>query len=294
MTVAAESSSTNDAPFDAFSREEVVAKARTENFPVALRVLPSELRIHLVAIYAYARFIDDLGDRFVGDRLAALDRAEAELDRAFKGESVHPVFAQIVATVNRFDIGREPLDNLVAANRLDQRKARYGSFEELEAYCALSANPVGRLVLGVFEASDERSVVLSDLICTGLQIIEHLQDIGEDARDGRVYFPKPDLDRFGVGISDLLGTDASPGVRRLVAFESGRARTLLTEGAPLIARLSGVRRLALAGFVGGGLAQLAEIEKRKFDVLGGLAKAPKRSVLRQIATLVLHAVRSTA
>jgi phytoene/squalene synthetase len=146
-------------------------------------------------------------------------------------------------------------------------------------------------VLGVFEASDERSVALSDRICTGLQIIEHLQDIGEDARDGRIYFPKPDLDRFGVGVSDLLGTDASPGVRRLVSFESGRARALLTEGAPLIARLSGVRRLALAGFVGGGFAQLGEIEKRKFDVLGGLAKAPKRAVLYQTATLAFRAVR---
>jgi len=288
MTVAPMSPSKGSALWE-FDADALAAKAQRENFPVALRVLPADIRTHLVAVYAYARFIDDLGDRYPGDRLEGLDRAEAELDLALAGESVHPVFVAIVETVRAIGTGRGPLDDLIAANRLDQRKTRYASFEELEGYCALSANPVGRLVLGIFGSADERSIGWSDQICTGLQLVEHLQDIGEDARDGRVYFPKPDLDRFGVGVSDLLGTDTSPGVRRLVSFESARARTLLIEGLPLVTRLTGVRRLALAGFVGGGFAQLDEIAKRRFDVLGGLAQASKWAVLRRTALIACHA-----
>ncbi|HWD25041.1 MAG TPA: squalene synthase HpnC [Acidimicrobiales bacterium] len=289
MTVSAAPFPVDGSDFDAFDTAGIAAKADRENFPVALRVLPAGIRAHLKAIYAYARLIDDLGDRHVGDRLAMLDRADAELTRAFAGSSVHRIFADIVETVRAIGASRGPLDDLLAANRLDQRKARYSSYEELEAYCALSANPVGRLVLGVLGVSDAHSIALSDRICTGLQLVEHLQDIGEDARDGRIYFPRPDLDRFGVGLSDLLGTDASPGVRRLVAFESARARALLDGGLPLVTRVHGAGRLALAGFVGGGLAQLDEIEKRQFDVLSRLAKAPKRTVLRRAAAIALRA-----
>jgi squalene synthase HpnC len=267
------------------------AKADSENFPVALRVLPNQIRAQLTAVYRYARFIDDLGDRYVGDRVAVLDRAEAELDRAFAGQSSHPVFVDVAETVAAIGMDRQPLDDLIAANRLDQRKIRYASFEELEAYCALSANPVGRLVLGIFGTQDARANEESDLICTGLQLVEHLQDIGEDSRDGRVYFPVPDLERFGVGVADLQGTATSPGVRRLVAFESARARSMLLAGLPLVARMSGVRRLAIAGFVGGGIAQLDEIAKRQFDVLGRLAKAPSRAVLRRAVTIAVRPLR---
>jgi squalene synthase HpnC len=292
MTIAAPSP-IGGSEFRAIDLDVLAAKADRENFPVALRVLPAEIRTHLTSVYAYARFIDDLGDRYVGDRLVMLDRAEAELDRAIAGAAAHPVFANVVETTRATGTGRQPLDDLIEANRLDQRKQRYASFEELEAYCALSANPVGRLVLGIFGATDARSIELSDRICTGLQLVEHLQDIGEDARDGRVYFPMPDLARFGVGVADLQSTHTSAGVRRLVAFESARAGSLLTEGLPLVARLSGARRLALAGFVGGGIAQLDEIARRQFDVLSSLAKAPKRAVLLRTIAIAIRAMRAS-
>lgn len=292
MTVSAAPSPVDGSDFEAFDVTAIADKAGQENFPVAMRILPGEIRSHLEAIYAYARLIDDLGDRHLGDRLEMLDRAEAELTRAFAGSPAHPIFVDVAETVRAIGASREPLDDLIAANRLDQRKARYSTYEELEAYCALSANPVGRLVLGAFGVSDAHSIALSDRICTGLQIVEHLQDLGEDARDGRIYFPQPDLERFGVGLSDLLGTDASPGVRRLVAFESARARALLDGGVALVGRIHGSGRLAIAGFVGGGLAQLDEIERRQFDVLSRLAKAPKRTVLGRLVALAWRAHRS--
>jgi squalene synthase HpnC len=273
------------APIDASA---LVAQAGAENFPVALRILPRSVRGDLVAIYAFARHIDDLGDRFPGDRLAALEEAQRALDRAWDGAPTDAVYAAVVSTARSTGVGRAPLDDLIEANRLDQRKTRYATYEELAAYCALSANPVGRLVLGAFGVHDERALRYSDAICTGLQLVEHLQDLGEDARAGRVYFPEPDLAEFGVGLPDLLGSATPPSVRRLVAFEAARARTLLAEGAPLVGRLRGARRVALAGFVGGGCAQLDAIERHAYDVLSSLVKAPRWSLLWTVARVATN------
>jgi squalene synthase HpnC len=250
------------------------------------------VRTRLEAIYAYARFVDDLGDRYSGDRLDALSWARSELDRAFLGEPTDRIFSDVVEIVTSTGIGRQPLDDLISANVVDQRKSRYATFGELEEYCALSAAPVGRLVLAIFDAYDERSVALSDAVCAGLQLVEHLQDLGEDARDGRVYFPECDLSTFDVTIDDLLAATASSGVRRLVAFESARARRLLVEGAPLASRLRGVRRAAIAGFIGGGIAQLDAIARANFDVLSSLVKAPTPSVIWRAGSIALRPARA--
>jgi len=155
---------------------------------------------------------------------------------------------------------------------------RYPSYEHLEAYCALSANPVGRLVLAVFGRRDAESAEFSDRVCTALQLVEHFQDVAEDFAAGRVYLPAEDLTRFGVGEPALAAGPATPAVRRLMAFEAARARRLLQSGRPLVAELSGWGRLAVAGFVGGGLAQLDAIERRGYDVLSGPVKATRARV----------------
>jgi len=256
----------------------VLAKAASENFPVALFVLPALLRGRLRAIYVFARAVDDLGDLYEGDRDAALDWAESEIRAAVRGEVTHPVFVETGSMARECGAPLQLFLDLIAANRLDQRKKRYRSFAELEDYCALSANPVGRLVLYAFGRSDDLAATYSDRICTALQVVEHLQDIAEDYLAGRVYLPSEDLAAFGVAEADLGAGTATPALRRLVAFECGRARRLLEEGTPLVRLLSGSERLAIAGFVGGGLAQIDAIAALDYDVTGQLAKAPKRSV----------------
>lgn len=258
----------------------ILAKAAAENFPVALRVLARQQRSSLMAIYGYARFVDDVGDLVEGDRTAQLDWVEAELDRALAGEASHPIFVQAGELARRYGIGRRPFADLIAANRQDQVVRCYRTFDELVGYCALSANPVGRLVLAVFGLEDATCAEWSDEICTALQVIEHLQDVAEDRAAGRVYLPLEDLDRFGVPLAALDEPSASPALRRLVAFECGRARSLLRAGRPLVRRASGGARLALAGFVGGGLAQLEAIEAVEYDVLGRRAKASPLAVAR--------------
>lgn len=258
-----------DAPFLAPAPQAVMARAQTENFPVASRVLPREGRAHLLAIYGFARLVDELGDSADGDRLAALDWLEGELDAAFEGRARHPLLSGLTPTLRECRLDREPFVRLIEANRLDQRRSRYETWDELRGYCRLSADPVGELVLAVLGQSTPRRIELSDLICTALQLTEHCQDVAEDHRAGRVYLPAEDLERFACSVEDLGAQHASTPLRSVLAFEVARARVLLDEGAPLIGELRGRPRIAVAGFVAGGRAALDAIERAGYDVLGG-------------------------
>ena len=142
--------------------ELLLAKAAHENFPVALRLLPRPVRRHLMAIYGFARLVDDIGDEASGDRLAQLGAIDADIDRIYRGEAPeHPLLAELKTTVREFGVPPEPLRGLVQANRQDQTVRRYRDLDELVGYCELSANPVGHLVLYVFGSAtvDRKSVV---------------------------------------------------------------------------------------------------------------------------------------
>jgi len=241
------------------------AKAAAENFPVALRLLPAARRRDLMALYGFARLVDDTGDEAPGDRLAALDALEVELERAFEGAARHPVLRRLEPTLRERSLPRGPFLDLIEANRRDQRVSRYESFDGLLAYCALSANPVGRLVLHVFGAYTPERADLSDAVCSALQVIEHCQDVAEDAARGRVYLPADDLARCGCSDADLLRAPAPEALRRAVACQIGRARTLLVRGEPLLAELRGAARLAVSGFAAGGHAACDALERAGFD-----------------------------
>lgn len=264
----------------------VLAQERGENFTVAGRLLPRAVRADLRALYGYARLVDDAGDEIDGDRLAALDWIEQDLDRAFAGAARHPLVRALEPAIARHGLPRAELGALIEANRLDQRVSRYETFADLRASCALSADPVGRLVLRVFGAATPERIALSDDVCTGLQIAEHCQDVAEDLARGRVYLPQEDLRRFGVSDDDLRGGPgrvAAPHVRDLIAYECGRARVLLRAGVPLTRSLDGRARFAVAAFTAGGEAALGAIAARGHDVLAG---PPKASRARRAAALV--------
>ncbi|HEY2398065.1 MAG TPA: squalene synthase HpnC [Solirubrobacteraceae bacterium] len=281
-----------DAPTGAPAGDAVMARAQTENFPVASRVLPRRVRSHLLALYGFARLVDELGDSAEGDRLAALDSLEGELDRAFEGRAQHPLLVRLQPTLRECKLPRGPFVRLIEANRLDQRVSRYATWEELRAYCVLSADPVGELVLGVLAAATPARVALSDSICTALQLTEHLQDVAEDLARGRVYLPGEDLARFGCTIEQLSAAHAGGPLRELLAFEVARARGLLAEGQPLIGELRGRARIALAGFVAGGRAALDAIERAGYDVLAGPPRAGTgRRLLALAATLAAPEAR---
>lgn len=261
---------------------EIHGRASGENFSVAARLLPRALRVHLLAIYGYARLVDQLGDALSGDRDRALDVLEAELDGVFAagGSPTHPVLARLRPTVQELGLPERPFRALLEANRQDQVVHRYATFGELRAYCALSANPVGELVLHVFGAATPERIALSDEVCTALQLAEHWQDVAEDYAAGRIYLPVEDLERFAVSEAELADAHSSARLVGLLSFEVTRAATLLDAGARLVSSLQGSARLAVAGYVGGGRAALEAIERSLYDVLAGAPKASKRARLR--------------
>ncbi len=273
----------------------LLARARGENFPVASRWLPAAERRHLMAIYGFARLADELGDEAPGDRDALLCALERELDALYAGCAPrHPLLRRLAATVRELELPRAPFDRLIRANRRDQRVARYPSFQALLAYCADSANPVGELVLRVFGAATPERLRLSDAVCSGLQIVEHCQDVAEDLARGRIYLPAEDLERFACREADLSRAPAPPPVRALLCFEAVRARALLERGVPLAASLRGRPRLAVAGFVAGGLAALDAIARRNYDVSGGAPRPRRRALKRPLVGVLRRAGRSGA
>jgi squalene synthase HpnC len=261
-----------------------MARAGSENFPVASRVLGRALRRRLRALYGFARLADELGDtdgRPGAERLAALDWLEGELDRAYAGRASHPLLVALAPVLEECALPRAPFAALIEANRVDQRVSRYETWDQLLGYCELSANPVGELVLGVFGKATPERRRMSGHICTALQLAEHWQDVAEDYRRGRVYLPAEDLARFDCREQEFAsGGPAGWPLRGLLAFEVARTRALLARGLGLIATFRGRERLAVAAFAGGALAALEAVERAGYDVL---AATPRASSARRLA-----------
>jgi squalene synthase HpnC len=298
-------------PGEVASAEAITAQAAGqaagENFPVALRLLPKRYRAHLAAVYGFARSADDMGDEAPApQRLALLDELAADVGRLYlalglvtdsEGVPAGPapgdgpgrgggprldVVRALVPAVTRCHMPAQPFLDLIEANRQDQVVARYRTFEDLLAYCELSANPVGRMVLHVFGVATGEREALSDKVCTALQLAEHWQDVAEDLRAGRIYLPGEDMDSFGCTEADLAAPAAGPAVRALLEFETGRARALLDEGAPIVGTLTGAARLAVAGYVAGGRAALAAIATAGYDVLAATRRPRKHRVATEL------------
>jgi squalene synthase HpnC len=257
-----------------------------ENFPVASRLLPSRLRRDLRAVYGVARAVDDLGDDAAGDRMALLSEFETDLRRVWTAEPPRsPVLARLVPTVRDRRLSIEPFLALVEANRLDQCQASYLTWPDLRHYCSLSADPVGRIVLEIFGAVRDDRLALSDDVCTALQVLEHCQDVAEDRRRGRTYLPLEDLAASGVDHSQLDASVTVPAVRALVGFEVDRAASLLAAGRPLVRSLRGAGRLAVAGYVAGGLATVDALRRADFDVLATKVSPRRRDTVRHALRL---------
>jgi squalene synthase HpnC len=265
-----------------FDVESVAARAAGENFPVASIAFPRELRPHIRALYSYARLVDMLGDELEGGpeaRLAALDELERQVDACYTGTPTWPVLAQVQPTIREFELPREPFLRLIEANRIDQRVSEYETWDDVKRYCVHSADPCGRLVLGVLRRlDDERAVALSDDVCTGLQLVNFLQDVPRDLALGRVYLPAEDRRRFGV--TELDGPNEP--LRQLLGFEAERARGLLASGDELGRRLGGRTGRAVAAFARGGLEAVAALERARFDVFSSRPK-PSRARLARVA-----------
>lgn len=255
-----------------------------ENFPVASWLLPAAARLPIEAIYGFARAADDVadeGDLAAAQRLAELDRFLRALDAIESRREPEPEFARLAIAVGRYHLPTGLLRDLIDAFKQDVVKKRYASFAELMDYSRRSANPIGRLVLHVFEITGSESVIraaritdsdpviCSDSICSALQLINFWQDVAVDWKKDRVYIPQEDLARFGVAESQIADGRADDRWRELMAFECRRAREMLLSGVPLTDRLRGRMRLEIRATIAGGAAILDKIDAVSGDVFRG-------------------------
>jgi squalene synthase HpnC len=238
-----------------------------ENFPVASVLCPPALRPAIAAIYGFARTADDLADE--GDappeqRLADLRAFRGALDDALHGTadtSRWPqVFGPLRTAIARHALPLPLLTDLLSAFEQDVVKQDYTDRAELIDYCRRSANPVGRLLLHLYRVDDAASLQQSDAICTALQLANFWQDLGVDARRGRVYVPASDCARHGVAAEQLRALQDSPRVRALIASMVAWTRELMLAGAPLVHTVPGRAGWELRLVVQGGLRILEKIE----------------------------------
>jgi squalene synthase HpnC len=270
-------------------------RAHDENFPVAFALAPRDVRRDMRAVYAFCRATDDLGDEGPGgpaDRLAALDAWEEELDRAVAGGDADPRLVALADAIARRGMDLDPFRRLIEANRMDQRRARWDTHDELLDYCRHSATSVGEMVLGVLGYRDPWRMGMSDATCIGLQLVNFWQDIRRDLRDrDRIYLPREDMARFGVTEDDLRAGVATQPVRELVALEVERARAFLVRGAPLYRFVPRRVSLDLRAFSAAGLALCDAIARQDHDTLTARPAPGVRGRARVAARTALLMVR---
>lgn len=259
---------------EAYAYCQRMAESHYENFPVGSLLIPKPLRKHVYSIYAFARTADDFADEGYesgevtgAERLAALDDWQQKLERCFAGQADHPIFIALAATVKELNLPIKLFSELLSAFKQDVVKRRYANFDEVLDYCTRSANPVGRLILLLFDYRDERLHRLSDHICTALQLANFWQDVSVDIAKDRIYLPQDEMASFGVTVKDLRESRFSPQFAELLEFQVERTWQLFNQGRELPELVSGRLKYELRLTWFGGTSILKQIEALGFDTL---------------------------
>ncbi len=247
-----------------------LAHTHYENFPVASILLPKRLREPVALIYAFARQADDFadeGDLLPKQRLALLDGFKQELDRIQQNAQPDTeLFIALQATINNRQLPIQPFYDLLDAFSQDVIKNRYQDFGEVMNYCRRSANPVGRLMLSLYQADTPRNIGMADAICSALQLINFLQDIAIDIQKDRIYLPQADLEKYKVSEAQIIRGDASGTWGLMMEFQINRARKLLQSGAPLGLALPGRIGFEMRMIIAGGERVLKKLHQAHGNV----------------------------
>lgn len=271
-----------------------------ENFPVASLVLPARLRADVVNLYRFARAADDIADegemtgpqrreQLAQFRAALLAVANDPAPHTTGVEALDPIFIPLSDSIKRHQLPVDQLNNLLSAFEQDTIKSRYANETELMDYCQRSANPVGRLMLQLFEQTDAQSLVESDAICTALQRINFLQDVAIDLKKDRIYLPEDALQDHGITEVDLRNGLVNEQWQALMTKQIAICRELMYVGQPLGRRLRGRIALEIRLIMAGGLRILEKIEAVQSDVFRHRPTLTKRDWIG----LLWQAIRAT-
>jgi phytoene synthase len=265
---------------------EELARAHYENFPVASRLLPTRMRPHVAAIYAFARIADDMADegaRPARERLADLDDWERRLDTALGPEPLPreahgDVFLALRESIRTCRLPPQLFRDLLSAFRQDVTTTSYETWDAVLDYCRRSANPVGRLVLRVAGYDDRGLDTASDAVCTALQLANFWQDLAIDWRKGRLYVPESIWQSAGADTGDLDSGRITPAWRAALADVAARTRALFAAGRPVCDGVRGRLRYELRATWLGGTTILDKLESGGFDVFTRRPRLTKSDV----------------
>ncbi|MGD0799253.1 MAG: squalene synthase HpnC [Acidobacteriaceae bacterium] len=275
-----------------------LATTHYENFHVATFFLPKRVRPHFESVYAFCRVSDDLGDEVANTQIALelLQNWGQMLDQCYDApaQSRHPVFVALRETIVACDLPRTLFHDLLRAFRQDQIKTHYATWDEALEYSRCSANPVGRLVLMVCGYRDEPRALLSDKICTGLQLANFWQDIVRDSGIPRRYLPAEYMQRFGIQEGQIEGRVFTPEFRAMMQSLVDRTRQMLREGGVLSATVDPELRVTLDLFRKGGEAILDGIAAQDYDVLRGRPMVTKRKKLLLLLSALIGKLRTSS
>lgn len=272
-----------------------LASTHYENFHVATWFLPRRVRPHFESVYAYCRVSDDLGDEVADAQTALrlLDVWGSMLDECYDApeRSMHPVFVALRPTIEACGLSRALFADLLIAFRMDQVKTHYASWDELLHYSHYSANPVGRLVLWICGYQEEALGLLSDKVCTALQLANFWQDVVEDAERGRRYLPAEAMERYHVDEGQILGRVFTPEFRAMMQDLEGRTRGMLLEGGAISGLVDKELGVTLDLFRKGGEAILDGIAAQDYDTLRGRPVVTKMKKLSLLAGALMAKLR---
>ena len=264
-----------------------LAKSHYENFPVG-QLVPREMQKHVHAVYAFARYADDLADEgYAGarednrdvmtptERLAALDDWEHQFVSPPGTPGLNPIFIAVHETIRELDLPLSLFTDLLSAFKQDVVKRRYANFAEVLDYCRRSANPIGRLVLLLHGVREERLHELADHICTALQLANFWQDVAVDLKKDRIYLPENERESHGVSEKSLFALEADAAYRSLLKFQVDRTQEIFDQGKPLTKELRGKLRVEIRMTWLGGTTILRKIEALDYDTLNQRPKLGK-------------------
>ncbi len=268
---------------DAYRRAILFTKSHYENFPVVSFFLPKKIYKHVAIIYQFARTADDIADDgsiSAEKRLSNLHLFRENFSNALRGEYESVFWQALHKTLNEFSISETHLFNLLSAFEQDLKKNNYSTWEELLNYCSFSANPIGRIILELLDLQDEKLFLLSDKICSALQITNLIQDSMEDILNGRNYFPEEFIKKFNVNPADFNRLNFSDELRELIKYEISVLRKMYHQGSDLLNFLPYKMKIEIGATINGGLSVLKKIEEKNYDVFNNKIKLSKLDFIK--------------
>jgi 15-cis-phytoene synthase len=262
-----------------------IARKRAKNFYYSFLLLDTQQRDSMCAVYAYMRYCDDLSDDPANSDKEAVRRSIAmwrmELNRALNSEAVseetgdHILWPAFADTVKRYDIPHRFFHEMIDGILSDLEPQRMETFDELYRYCYQVASVVGLTIIHIFGFDSIRALLLAEKCGVAFQLTNILRDVREDAKLGRIYLPKTDLDKFGVTVDQLQSGSENEEFRNLMRFEADRALAYYSESAPLLGMTHKKSRGSLWALREIYLNLLSRLERSNFEVLSRRVNVPK-------------------